>query len=123
MLAQHRSINKFICKHRVLDNSSAFTIPGWLFDIASSSRFFLEDDDVDTIKAVETYKLPPFFRVVTVPNSYPKTKPKFVWIKGHNEHPQNERCDKLAVAAALKENLPPDLGFEVLKNTVKDALF
>ena len=54
---------------------------------------------------------------------YPKTKPKFVWIKGHNEHPQNERCDKLAVAAALKENLPPDLGFEVLKNTVKESLF
>lgn len=22
---------------------------------------------------------------------------KFVWIKGHNEHPENERCDKLAV--------------------------
>lgn len=23
----------------------------------------------------------------------------FHWIKGHNEHPQNERCDQLAVAA------------------------
>ena len=22
---------------------------------------------------------------------------KFVWIKGHNEHPENERCDKMAV--------------------------
>jgi ribonuclease HI len=43
---------------------------------------------------------------------YPITKPKFIWIKGHNEHPQNERCDKLAVAAALKENLPADEGFE-----------
>ena len=43
---------------------------------------------------------------------YRKFKPKLEWIKGHNDHPQNERCDKLAVAAAKKENLPPDLGFE-----------
>jgi len=43
---------------------------------------------------------------------YQKIKPKLVWIKGHNDHPQNEKCDKLAVAAAKKENLPPDFGFE-----------
>lgn len=24
----------------------------------------------------------------------------YVWVKGHNEHPENERCDRLAVAAA-----------------------
>ena len=23
----------------------------------------------------------------------------FHWIRGHNEHPENERCDELAVAA------------------------
>lgn len=34
------------------------------------------------------------------------------WIKGHNEHPQNERCDQLAVAAALQTGLPPDTGYE-----------
>ena len=32
----------------------------------------------------------------------------FVWVKGHNEHPQNERCDRLAVAAAQKAK--KDLG-------------
>jgi ribonuclease HI len=26
--------------------------------------------------------------------------PKFVWIRGHNGHPENERCDRLAVQAA-----------------------
>jgi len=26
-------------------------------------------------------------------------KVKFVWIKGHNGHPENERCDQLAVEA------------------------
>lgn len=28
-------------------------------------------------------------------------KVKFVWIRGHNGHPENERCDKLAVNASL----------------------
>ena len=26
----------------------------------------------------------------------------FSWVKGHNEHPENERCDKLAVAQCEK---------------------
>ncbi|MDD5672623.1 MAG: ribonuclease HI [Chitinivibrionales bacterium] len=30
------------------------------------------------------------------------------WIRGHNEHPQNERCDELAVAAAHRPHLPAD---------------
>lgn len=38
---------------------------------------------------------------------------KFVWIRGHAGHPENERCDVLAVAAALQEKLPPDSVFEV----------
>ncbi len=29
-------------------------------------------------------------------------KVRFEWIKGHNEHPQNERCDKLAVEQSKK---------------------
>ncbi len=40
-------------------------------------------------------------------------KVKFVWIKGHNGHKYNERCDFLAVAASQKPNLPIDSGFEV----------
>ena len=37
---------------------------------------------------------------------------KFVWIKGHNETPENERCDRLAVAAALDTpNLLDDPGY------------
>ena len=24
---------------------------------------------------------------------------KFIWVRGHNDHPENERCDKLAVSA------------------------
>ena len=38
----------------------------------------------------------------------------FHWIKGHNEHPENERCDALAVAAATapKDRLLVDTAFE-----------
>lgn len=37
---------------------------------------------------------------------------KFKWIKGHNEHPMNERCDELAVESALGNNLHIDTGYE-----------
>jgi ribonuclease HI len=30
-----------------------------------------------------------------------KFKPKFIWVKGHAGHPENERCYQLAVAAAV----------------------
>lgn len=41
-------------------------------------------------------------------------KVKFYWVKGHAGHPQNERCDALAVAAGsgIKGNLLEDTGYE-----------
>ncbi len=36
----------------------------------------------------------------------------FQWIKGHNNHPQNERCDALAVMAAQQSNLSIDFYYE-----------
>ena len=35
-------------------------------------------------------------------NLISKHETEFVWVKGHNGHPENERCDKLAVAAIEK---------------------
>lgn len=32
----------------------------------------------------------------------------YIWVRGHNGNPYNERCDRLAVAAAMKENLLED---------------
>jgi len=43
---------------------------------------------------------------------YKKHKVKFEWVKGHSNHPQNERCDQLAVAASKKEHLLIDEGYE-----------
>ena len=39
-------------------------------------------------------------------------KVEFKWVKGHNEHPENERCDELAVAASEGRDLPADAAFE-----------
>lgn len=36
----------------------------------------------------------------------------FHWIKGHNGHPENERCDALAVAAYHGSELEDDKGYE-----------
>ncbi len=50
---------------------------------------------------------------------YRKHEVKFKWIKGHNDHPQNERCDELAVAAALSGDLLVD---EFYENESKDSI-
>ncbi len=41
-----------------------------------------------------------------------KFKPKFQWIRGHAGHPENERCDYLAVQAARSGNLLIDDEYE-----------
>lgn len=43
-------------------------------------------------------------------------KPKFVWIKGHAGHPENERCDMLAVQAAGDYPLAVDHEYEANKS-------
>lgn len=37
---------------------------------------------------------------------------KLVWVKGHAGHPENERCDQLAVAAYKQKDLLIDAVFE-----------
>ncbi len=36
----------------------------------------------------------------------------FLWVKGHASNPENERCDRLAVQAAHRKDLPVDAGYE-----------
>lgn len=54
-------------------------------------------------------------------NIYRQHKVKFQWIKGHNGHAENERCDQLAVAAAEQKVLLIDQVYEDEKNS--DQLF
>ena len=37
-----------------------------------------------------------------------KHQVKFIWVKGHDGHPQNERCDQLATSAADGNSLIED---------------
>jgi ribonuclease HI len=43
---------------------------------------------------------------------YKKHNVKFIWIKGHANNIENERCDQLAVEASMQKNLPEDTGYE-----------
>lgn len=38
--------------------------------------------------------------------------PKFYWVKGHSGHPENSRCDELAVAAGQGDSLLIDREYE-----------
>ena len=42
---------------------------------------------------------------------YRKHQVKFVWVKGHASNKENNRCDELAVAAALGAHLKADHGY------------
>lgn len=43
--------------------------------------------------------------------AYRRHQVRFQWIRGHNGHPENERCDRLAVAASQGKDLLTDSGF------------
>ena len=51
---------------------------------------------------------------------YRKQNVSFQWIKGHNNHKQNERCDFLAVESSKKEGLLIDE--EYVKNDIQKLL-
>ena len=50
---------------------------------------------------------------------YRKHTIKLTWIKGHSGHPQNEKCDKLAVNASNLPSLKKDIGYENNLNSPK----
>ncbi len=53
-------------------------------------------------------------------NVYARFNIEFIWVKGHNGHPENERCDLLAVSAANSKDLLVDEGYEL---SIKKNLF
>lgn len=64
------------------------------------------------IKGLEKQKNPDLWqRFLKI---YRKHNVTFFWVKGHAGHPENERCDKLAVEAALGGNLLEDTGYSPL---------
>ena len=47
---------------------------------------------------------------------YKQHQVKFVWVRGHNGHAENERCDEMAVNAYKQKGLLIDSVFEVEAN-------
>jgi ribonuclease HI len=43
---------------------------------------------------------------------YRRHRVRFQWVRGHNGHPENELCDRLAVAAGQQADLPADEAYE-----------
>jgi ribonuclease HI len=74
----------------------------WLFDW--ERKGFKKKKNPDLWK-----KFLPLFR---------KHRVKLVWIKGHNNIVENERCDQLAVEASRNNDLPADDGYELEENTL-----
>jgi ribonuclease HI len=68
---------------------------GWLFDW-EKKRFKKKKNPDLWIRFLSVYR---------------RHRVRFVWIKGHAEIPENERCDALAVAASQLPGLPPDAGY------------
>jgi ribonuclease HI len=54
---------------------------------------------------------------------YRQHKVKFVWIKGHANVPENERCDQLAVEASMNNNLLADTVYESQMQQEEGNLF
>ena len=50
--------------------------------------------------------------------SYRKHRIRLVWVKGHSNIPENERCDQLAVEASHQAHLPVDEGYQQDENTL-----
>ena len=46
---------------------------------------------------------------------YAQRKVSFKWVRGHNGHPENERCDQLAVWSATQGKLLVDEGYELIE--------
>ena len=54
---------------------------------------------------------------------YRRHEVTFHWLKGHAGHPENERCDQLAVEAYKQPGLPEDTGYAETGAQKEETLF
>lgn len=87
----------------VIEGLSALKKPGQEVTIFSDSRYVIDSIEKKWVfgwvktgfKGKKNKDL--WLRFLSL---YPLHKIRLVWVKGHNNHPENERCDELAVAAS-----------------------
>lgn len=104
----------------VIEGLKALTVEGLHVIVTSDSKYVVDAVTLGWVfgwekKGFAKKKNPDLWREFL--NVYRKHKVKFKWIKGHNLHPENERCDVLATTAADGGNLAVDVGFEMAQNT------
>ena len=92
----------------------ALTRPGLDVVIYSDSKYVVESVEKKWVfgwekKGYKDKKNPDLWqRFLRI---YRQHNVRFVWIKGHNEHPFNERCDVLATDAAIRGPWLEDSGY------------
>ncbi len=94
---EHLTTNKYVvCIHRdskyVIDSITK----GWVFGWQKKNFKGKKNEDL-------------WMRYLAI---HAKFQLQFNWVKGHAGHPENERCDELAVSAALSNELIVDENFE-----------
>jgi ribonuclease HI len=80
---------------------------GWVFNWAAKSFAKKKNPDL-WLKYLELHK---------------KFKPRFVWVKGHADNPDNNLCDKLAVEASNAQKLQIDQYYENVASKEAESLF
>lgn len=99
----------------VIKGLEAIKQPGWEVLVISDSKYVVDAVEKGWVfgwekKNYKDKKNPDLWkRFLEV---YRKHKVKFQWVKGHAGHPENERCDELAVQASEGTQLLVDFEFE-----------
>lgn len=99
----------------VIKGLEAIKKPGWNVLIYSDSKYVVDSVEKGWLKGwvakgFKGKKNPDLWkRYLKVAEQH---NVKFKWIKGHAGHPENERCDQLAVQAAESIHLKVDKEFE-----------
>jgi ribonuclease HI len=103
----------------VIVGLEAIRQPGWKIRIYSDSKYVV---DAVTRGWLWTWQKTGFKKKMNVDlwkrfiPLYKKHEVEFKWVKGHAGHPENERCDQMAVAAAEGDQLLIDQGFSADKD-------
>ncbi len=98
----------------VIAGLEAINRPGMQVEVWSDSRYVVDAVEKGWVfgwekKGFKDKKNPDLWkRFLRV---FRQHKVRFHWIKGHNQHPLNERCDELAVTAS-RGATQPDTGYE-----------
>ena len=91
----------------VIVGLEALKQPGWQVVVYSDSRYVVDAVEKKGFKDKKNPDLWKRFLAI-----YRQHQVKFVWVKGHADIPENERCDQLAVQASKMPNLQIDYYYE-----------